>query len=239
MTHVLVLRPEPGACATLAAARGLGLTATRAPLFRVRPIAPDPAVLARPVDALLFTSANAARRLPPIGEPGDWAAPLRALPVYAVGAATAPAVRAAGWARVTVGDRDAASIVDRAAADGCRRLLHLAGREHRAVAHPGVTIERAILYAADAVDALPGEARVALAAGAVALLHSPRAAELFGRLVDAAGQARSPIGLAALSPAVAAAAGAGWAGVAVAAKPTDPALLAVLPKLCDGSRREA
>jgi uroporphyrinogen-III synthase len=260
----LVLRPEPGACATAAAARALGYPTTVAPLFRVRPLPPDPAVLAGPFDALLLTSANAVRMLPPrpaglvpaAGRPpsfprldqgrgdgegtaADWLAPLRSLPVYAVGQATAAAARAAGFAAVVAGEGDAAAIMARAAAAGCRRLLHLAGREHRAVAMAGIGVERAIVYAADAVDALPPAAARAVADGAVALLHSPRAAALFGALVDAAGLSRAVVAVAALSPAVAAAAGPGWAAVAAAARPTDAALLAVVAKLCERPQGEA
>ncbi|HEY0269506.1 MAG TPA: uroporphyrinogen-III synthase, partial [Sphingomonas sp.] len=56
---LLVLRPEPGASATVAAAQAMGLEAIAAPLLTVRPLGwslPDD-----PPEAVLMTSANAAR----------------------------------------------------------------------------------------------------------------------------------------------------------------------------------
>ena len=262
MTRLLVLRPEPGASATVAAAGALGWQAISAPLFVIRPVEPDRTGHTGP-EALLFTSANAVRAIsatlletpfvpspskhrspnsgseegPPVDKPGvngeEADHPFRYVPVYAVGEVTAAAARAAGFARVVAGSDDAAAIVARAASDGMRRLLHLAGREHRAVTHPAVTIDRAIVYASDAVARLPDRARTALEQGAVALLHSPRAAALFARLLDDAGMARGRAAIAALSPAVAAAAGPGWRASAVAARPTDAALLAAAVKLCE------
>jgi len=212
---LLVLRPEPGASATEAAAEALGLEAIKAPLFTLRAIEPDLSGMAMP-DALLLTSASAARLS------GDWIAPYRHLPVYAVGAATAAAARRIGLDPVAVGEADAAAIVAQAAADGVRRLLHLAAREHRAVAHPAVAIERTIVYAADPVPALPPQALAALERGAVALLHSPRAAALFAQLHP---RPRTRTAIAALSPAIAAAAGEGWRACAIAEHPRDDALL--------------
>lgn len=218
MSRVLVLRPEPGAAATCAAARARGLDPVAAPLFTVRPLAwtlPD--VLP---DAVLMTSANAAR----FG--GAQLAALADLPLYAVGAATAAAARAAGFTRVIAGATDVAAIV---AAAGGRTLLHLAGREHR----PSGAATVRIVYASDAVDALPAPARAALP-DAVALLHSARAAGLFAALIPD----RAALSIAALSTAVARAAGRGWGQVSVAERPTDAALLAAAAKLCDQGGRD-
>jgi uroporphyrinogen-III synthase len=221
---LLVLRPEPGASATQAAARALGQEAVAAPLFATRPIAwapPEPLPA-----ALLMTSASAARH----GGPGLGA--LAALPVYAVGEATAQAARAAGFARVICGDSGVDAILGRAAADGVAALLHLAGREHHPPVEPPLPVARRIVYAADAVDRLPAEARAVLP-GAVALLHSARAAATFTRLLDAAGIARGSVAIAAISAAARAAAGEGWRAAVVAEKPRDAALLAAAAKLCD------
>jgi len=224
--RLLVLRPEPGASATARAAAALGWEATSAPLFTIgacdwSPV--DPAS----VDAILMTSANAAR----LG--GGGLSALLALPLYAVGAATAEAARAVGFADVRVGDGDAATIVALAAEDGIGTLLHLAGREHRDVRQPGVMIEWRIVYRADPVERLPDPALTALEQGAVALIHSPRAGRLFGELVDKAKLARSAIGLAAISPAALESAGTGWRRVIAAQTPTDSALLAAAARLCE------
>ena len=221
---LLVLRPEPGATTTVAAARAFGLDAIAAPLFAARPIAwtaPDPLP-----DALLMTSANAARH------GGAGLAALRDRPLYAVGEATAQAARGAGFTTVISGDGGIDAILARAAARGATRLLHLAGREHQAPADAPLPIDRRIVYAADAVDRLPDTARAALP-DAIALLHSARAAATFARLIDEAGIARAAIGVAAFSPAARDAAGNGWRAIAIAERPADAALLAAAAKLCD------
>jgi uroporphyrinogen-III synthase len=212
VSKLLVLRPEPGATETAARVRAMGLQPAVAPLFRVHALEWE-APAAGDHDAILMTSAHAARLA---GRTLD-------LPCYAVGEATAQAARRAGYA-VTVGPRDGAAALALAFRDGRERILHLCGREH--IAWPGV--DRRIVYAAEAAAVLPEAARVALAEGAVALLHSPRAAALFSSLVPD----RAAVSIAAISAAAAEAAGAGWARVAVAPEPRDAALLEVAAKLC-------
>ena len=88
MRRLLVLRPEPGASATVKRARERGLEAVAAPLFEVEPLtwqAPDVDAF----DGLLLTSANAVRH------GGDELLKLRGLEVYAVGEATADAAASA------------------------------------------------------------------------------------------------------------------------------------------------
>lgn len=199
-----VLRPEPGNAAT--AARLADHDVLRLPLFTVAPTAwavPD----LGPIDALLATSANAFRH------GGAGLATLKHLPVIAVGAATARAAAAAGFAVDAVGAGDASTAV---ALAGDRRLLHLTGRDH--VAIPGVPALP--VYAADPVP-VPPDALAELT-GRVALLHSPRAARRLDALVDSG---RGTIALATISPAVARAAGTGWRAIAVAPAPSDEALV--------------
>jgi uroporphyrinogen-III synthase len=126
-------------------------------------------------------------------------------------------------------------LLDHALRDGVTTLLHLAGGDHRAVANPAIQVKRRIVYAMRATRGLPAGAKAALAAGEAewVLLHSPRAAARFAMLVDRARVDRSVIAIAALSPAVASAAGEGWRKVAVAARPNDTALLAAAGLLCD------
>ena len=220
---VLILRPEPGASATAARARAMGLTALLSPLFEVRPrpwAPPQPGMH----DAILFTSAHAPR----LG--GEGLARFHEHPVYAVGEATAEAARRAGFCDVRAGDGDGAALLALAAADGVRRALHLCGRDHRLPVDPRVAVEHRVVYAAEAVDApleVPEEA--------VALLHSPRAAALFALRVGARGRVR----VAAISPAAADAAGEGWAAKAVAPRPRDEALLEVARALCQDGPPDA
>jgi uroporphyrinogen-III synthase len=224
---LLIVRPQPGANKTAQAAQSMGLEAVVAPLLEVVPIAwqaPEPDGF----DALMLTSANAVRH------GGAELERLRTFPVYAVGETTAAAARDAGLTVQAVGDGDADALLALAARDGVTRLLHLAGREHRTAERDGVSIARRIAYASEAVPALSEAARGALAGGAIALLHSPRTATLFAALCRAASLARDAIMIAVLSDQVGAAAGDGWADVAVAAQPTDDALLAAAARLCDG-----
>lgn len=217
----LVLRPEPGAAATAARARALGLDPVVAPLFRIVPRAwalPD----AR-FDALLMTSANAARAL------GAAPAGLAALPLYAVGPATARAAAAAGFADIRTGPGDVAGTAALAAADGVGALLHLAGAD-RVAAPAAPVILPVTVYASEAVDPPP-----LLPSGPhLALLHSPRAARHYRALVAPDGTMPARHSIAAISPAVATAAGPGWRAVGIAAESDDDALLAVAARLCQG-----
>lgn len=210
--RLLIVRPQPGADESAARARALGLEPIVAPLFETIALAwapPDPARF----DAVLLTSANAAR----LG--GEGLKPFLALPCYAVGARTAAAARAAGFADVRGGGSGGAALRAMAEQDGARAILHLGGRDHVPLA--GVT--HVAVYAAEACGALPGGLE-----DAVVLLHSPRAAARFAALASA----RGATSVAAISAEAAAAAGGGWKQVAVAAAPSDEALLELAAKLC-------
>jgi uroporphyrinogen-III synthase len=219
---LLILRPEPGASETAARARALGLDPVVAPLFTVRPLAwqaPDRAGF----DAVLLTSANAARHA------GPALAPFLALPCWTVGEATAAAAREAGFADVRSGPSDGAALAEAAAGAGARHVLHLHGREHVPLSRPGLAVEGRAVYAAESAAFLPRQAQLH---DAVALIHSPRAGSLFASLVAE----RHGIAVAAISPAAAAAAGTGWAAVEAAGAPRDEALLELAVKLCNNPR---
>ncbi|WP_294233624.1 uroporphyrinogen-III synthase [uncultured Sphingomonas sp.] len=209
---VVVVRPEPGHAATIAALRTAGLEARSLPFFATRAVdwtPPDPAT----IDALLFTSAQALRLAGPGLET------LSARPVVAVGPATADAARAAGLSVVLTGTKDAAAVVAQARAMGLTRLLHLAGRER---VETGAAVRT--VYAA---DPLPVSAEaVATLAGDIVLLHSARAARRLAELVDASPAPRASIALVAISAKVAEAAGPGWAALAIANLPRDAAMVA-------------
>lgn len=208
---VVVLRPAPGDAATASRLRAAGLSVRQLPFFAAAPVAwtaPAPAGF----DALLLTSANAVRH----GGPG--LAALKGLPVVAVGAATAAAARAAGFAIAKVGKGDAAAAVALAREAGFARLLHLAGQD-RAPTGEGVTA--LTVYASDPVPV--GEADIRALAGCVVLLHSTRAAQMLGARVFEA--ERGDIALAAISAAVGNAAGEGWESIDIAGEPSDDALV--------------
>jgi uroporphyrinogen-III synthase len=216
MRRVLVLRPEPGAGATAARARELGLDAVAMPLFEIMPIeweAPDPAEF----DGLLLTSANAARH------GGEQLAKLRSLPVYAVGDATARAARDAGFDIAVTGDDGIDRLLGSIAAN--LRLLHLCGEDHRTPSEPRQRIAALPVYRAMPVAA-PDLSAVD---GALALVHSSRAGRRLAELV----LAPESIAVAAISPAAAEAVGSGWESVEAAQAPTDDALLALAARLCN------
>jgi uroporphyrinogen-III synthase len=230
MIPLLILRPEPGASRTAAVARKAGWAATAAPLFTVAPLvwdAPDPSRY----DALLLTSANAVRHA------GDALGAYRLLPAYAVGEATAGAAAEAGLSRIITGGSDGAATIGKAFADGHRKILHLAGRDHILLEHRSVKIDRRLVYASEAVTRLPPPAIEALKNGAIALLHSPRAAKVFGALIDTARLTRSQIPIVGFSPAVIAAAGGGWAAARAAEQPHDKSLLEIAARLCEQDDR--
>lgn len=209
---LLVLRPAPGAAVTAARVHAAGLSPILLPLFTITPLvwSPPPGRF----DALLLTSANAVRH------GGGGLAALRGLPVIAVGMATAEAARAAGLTVVATGDTDGAAALRIAQARGYHRILRLTADRPT----PLAGIVDVAVYTTVAIDHPPGA--VAEARGAIALLHSSRAAERFRMLLDSAAIDPADVRVAALSTKVANAAGAGWRDVIVAATPNDAALVA-------------
>lgn len=217
---VVVLRPEPGNSATVERLGAAGLTAIALPLFEVRPV--DWALPAvENYGALLLTSANTLR----FG--GAQLTALRALPVLAVGEATAEAARRAGFVVEAVGAGGVAALLDAAEAGQFRRLLYLGGRDR--MIEPGGAVATAItVYASEALAVEADDMR--RLESVVVMLHSARAAS---RLDALAGIDRSTVRLAAISGAVAGAAGEGWGQRAIAATPTDAALVALAARLAD------
>ena len=212
---LIVTRPEPGNAATMERARAMGFDARAMPLFAAHPIAwsaPAPADF----DALLLTSAFAARLA------GPELARLAALPVHAVGAATASAAEAAGLTVARSGAADGQRLLDDMTSENIRNILWLCGRDRSEFDAPGAAITPLPCYAVDPVPPPAGWAEL-IAAPAVLLAHSTRAAR---RISDLVGDARAHLSLAAISPAVAAAAGEGWRDLAIADQPGDVAILA-------------
>lgn len=222
MRRLAVLRPEPGNGKTARFARARGFDVVQLALFDVAATdwaPPDPASF----DGLLLTSANAVR----LG--GHGLATLRALPVLAVGAATAKAAGEAGFDVMMTGDAGADTVLQRAA-QRFSRLLHLGGVD-TTIAPIGPVARSIAVYAARArAIAAPDAAELA---GTTALLHSPRAAVALCTVLAGAAIPRAALDLACLSGAIAAAAGTGWRGCAVAAAPTDDALLHAVTTLDD------
>jgi uroporphyrinogen-III synthase len=228
---ILITRPEPGASETAARVTALGFTPIVAPLLEIialTPRLPHPGTVA----AVLVTSANA---LPVLGS--DW----RDRCVLTVGDATAAKARQAGLSLVTSAGGDAGALATLARerlrpADGT--LLLLAGqRQGQALATDlrgsGYRVLRRVVYAAVPVATLPPSAVTALTSGQVraALFFSAETARQFVRLIR---RARLVEAMRA-SEAVAIGHSSGvalrtlpWRRIAVAAKPTQDEMLALL-----------
>ena len=227
---LLVVRPEPGNAATLAAAGALGLEAHGEPLFEIVATAWDPPPAAE-FDAVVIGSANVLRH------GGKALARYAALPAYVVGQTTAVAARQAGFAVAAVGSGGLQGLTARLAEDGCRRVLRLAGAEHVPVsATPGTAIETVVLYEAQPSPMSATTTALLRDGTVVVLLHSAAAARYFASECERLAVQRASVALACLGPRIAAAAGEGWASVASAQRPDDTALLALAARMCQNHR---
>jgi uroporphyrinogen-III synthase len=230
--RMLVTRPRDDAEDFAAALRALGVEPVIEPMFVVR-FRDAPLDLAG-VQALLLTSRNGVRAL--MRASGE-----RAVPVLAVGDATASEARAGGFASVVSAEGDAAALAALAAhrldpAKGA--LVHVAGSEVAgdlagALRVSGFAVRRVVLYEALPVPELTPAIRENLVRGRIdsAAFFSPRTAATFVRLAAAEAIESVTRNMTAycLSPAAAEAAGSlPWARVAVAAKPNQPELLRLI-----------
>lgn len=222
MIPVIVIRPEPGNAATVAAARALGLEPHAFPLFDMAPApwtVPDPA----PYRALLAGSANVFR----LG--GEGLARLKALPVHAVGAVTAEAARAAGFTVETIGEGGLQPMVWPLTPG---RYLRLAGEKRVPLALPdGVEVDDVVVYAAAGLP-MPPDLIALLARPALVLLHSGEAAAHFAAESARLGIQRGLISLACLAPRIGSMAGSDWQHIEIAETRSDQAVLALAVQMC-------
>lgn len=223
---VLVTRPEPGNAATVTRAKALGLDAYAVPLFAARPL-PWRATEVAGHDALLLTSAQAVRLA------GPELAKLAKLPVHAVGAATAAAAERAGLTVAMTGDRDAQALIDAMASEKKRNILWLCGEDRSAFDAHGAVLTPLPCYAIDPV-APPPAWELLTAAPAIILAHSARGATRIAKLTD--GRC-GHLSLVAIGPAVAAAAGPGWARVTVTPVPDDAAMVTAAHDMCQKAQK--
>jgi len=220
---VVVIRPQPGNAATVAAGRAMGLDARGFPLFDMAPVpwtVPRPS----PYRALLAGSANVFRH----GGAGLGA--LTDLAVHAVGAVTADAARAAGFAVAAIGE---GGLQPMAAALPPGRYLRLAGEKRVPLALPnGVEVDDVVVYAAAGLPLPPALAEV-LTGPALVLLHSGEAAAHFAAESARLGVERSAISLVCLAPRIGLMAGPGWQHIEIAETRCDHAVLALAAQMCE------
>ena len=221
---VLILRPEPGNAASVAAGRIFGLDMHGFPLFTIEPVAWElPADTS--FDALLAGSANVFRH------GGEKLMQLKHLPVYAVGETTAELARETGFTVEHVGHGGLQTVLD-AEEKVPRRYLRLGGEERVTLTIPSLqTLHEITVYRAKPAM-LDETARDLLTAKSIAALHSAAAAQRFASECRRMDVNVADVTLAALGPRIAQAAGPGWAHVAVAREPTDAALLEMIVIMC-------
>jgi uroporphyrinogen-III synthase len=221
---LLIIRPQPGNDASAARAKAAGFEPVQLPFFEVGPRiweAPE----ASSYDALLITSSNAVRHA------GPALSSLSGLRVHAVGRVSADAAREAGLELASSGSKGVADAIAAAQAAGHRRLLWLAGEDRIMLMVPaGMQIDEKIVYASVPVT-LPMDAAQIISHCPMVALHSARAARAFAAFVEAKALERQSFVIAAFSPAIAAAAGEGWGGMAQAEQPEDAALLSAAAQL--------
>lgn len=170
---IWITRAQPGADATATRVRGLGHEPLVAPLLEVRRLT-EAEIDLDGIKALAFTSGNGVRAFAELSRE-------RALQVFAVGAATAQAAKAAGFRRVLSTDGDVAALAEGIAARKAEiggRVLHpgaaeLAGDLAGPLAGAGVEVRTLALYETVPIE-LTAQQLAALPDADVALVHSPR-----------------------------------------------------------------
>ena len=231
--RILLTRPDVDAQPLRGRLEAGGHQVLVAPMLTVAPVGPA-RIDTTGVQALLATSANGVRAAADRLDRRD-------LTLFAVGAATARAARAAGFTDVVSADGDGAALVACVAAaldPSAGPLVHLSGQAVAGdpagdLAARGFAVRREVVYEATAATALPGEAIATLQAGRIdlALFYSPRTAAVFVSLLRAAGLADACAAMVAgcLSPAVAdALADLPLARRVIAPRPDEAALLAAV-----------
>ena len=213
--RVAITRAAPEAEATAARVRELGAEPVLAPLLHIEPRAFDPNLAG--VQALLFSSSNGVRGF--AATSAD-----RALPILAVGNATAEAARLAGFLQIHSADGDVGALAGlaRAVLDPQTGILlhisgvHAAGDLVGELSRAGFSTARRIAYEARAATVLPAAFAAPLD---VVLFHSARAAATFLAL---SGPNTARLTAACFSPRVAeVAARASWARLIVATEPRE------------------
>mgnify|MGYP003640622585 CR=1 FL=1 len=232
--RLLVTRPDEDAGPLMAVLEAMGHQAFHMPLMVIRYL--DAEIPVRDWQALLVTSANGVRALAARGA----VARLAAVPVMAVGEASAAAARAAGFQSVTASGGDVGRLVETVGgqlrADG-GPLLHLAGSVLAGdlkglLEERGYGVERVVLYEAEVASSLPEVGRGLVTGGGVdgVLFFSPRTAVTFAGLMrdEGLGVHLARLSAFCLSQAVAdALKTSGFGQVLVSDAPTQEALLAL------------
>lgn len=225
---ILITRPEEDGKEIAAQLVERGHQALLAPLLTPRfHEGPEPDL--KGVQAILVTSANGIRAF--VRRSGR-----RDFSIFAVGPQTAEEARKSGFTEVRNADGDAKALAHAATLWAAKKgvLLHVCGEDAPGTLAENLTlrgfeVRRLPLYRIELATRLPEEARAALEARALdaAMFFSPKSARIFGLLAD--GLPTEHIAAFCISPATAQAlSSTPFARVAVAAKPNQASILALL-----------
>ena len=228
---VFITRPAHQAAGLAAEVARRGFTPILAPCLKIK-IARGPKLDVAGIAGIAVTSANGVAALVTRTTRRD-------LPIYAVGAATGAAARAAGFENVEIASGDARALAGFIAArvkPGDGAILYPAGEDTAydllgALEPAGILVLQVPAYEMPVVASLSKAATAVLDSGvpAMALLLSVRTAAAFGDLAAAAGRPLKAVTALCLSPGVADAASAfPFAAVMAARIPSQDALLDLL-----------
>ena len=212
--RLLITRPTANAVPLAEKLAVQGHDVLISPVIEIYPTDRALAETADAYAAVALTSANGAHALAAKAAASDGHKTWLDLPAFAVGAQTADALKANGWQNIYQGDGDveslAALIVDRLP-DTQKPVLHVAGRDRAgnlqaALANENIACDLAMLYEAEAADALSPAAVAALEDQQEpvegVLVYSQRSAKLFIALSASLAMAHKPVAYC-LSPAIA------------------------------------
>jgi uroporphyrinogen-III synthase len=225
---ILITRPQEDGKEIAARLAERGHQALLAPLLTPRfHDGPEPDL--KGVQAILATSANGIRAFGRRSARRDFS-------VFAVGPQTAEEARKSGFTEVRNADGDAKALALAATLWAAKKgvLLHVCGEDAPGTLAEnlilrGFKVRRCPLYAIEPATSLPDEARTALQDRALdaAMFYSPKSARIFGFLAD--GLPTEDLTALCISPATAQALSpTPFARIAVAAKPNQAAILALL-----------
>ena len=224
---IWVTRTEPGASRTAAGVEALGFQSLIAPLLTVSPT--GAALALQPFEALALTSSQAIAHL--------GADVSRQVRVFAVGAATAKAARAAGFKDVISADGDVAALVELILKERPPAVVHAAAAQTagdlvQRLAEADMSARRVVVYRAAPAEGLPEAVLQGFETRAIAaiLIHSPRAGRIASALLADAGVDPRIAPVLGLSPACVGQLKRRGFVTAAAAEPTEAALLALLAK---------
>lgn len=187
--HILVTRPKSDAAELKATLEALGHEVTLEPLLGIVSL-PIAAEVLDGAQGIIATSRNGLRAL----ADSEAVNAARALPLFAVGEATAETARSMGFENITAGPGTGAELVPIIAAAASPKggpLVHVAGEVVAfdlagALAAQGYEVRKVTAYRAEPATELSEPVKTAISAGQIdtVILMSPRTAAIFCQLAD-------------------------------------------------------